>query len=174
MGAVFADTCAAAQLRTAELEDGSHRQEDSVTYFKFRISNFKVEISMNLEWLREYCLSLPHATEKMQWECLLFCVGGKMFLLAPIEPDKYKFSFKCSDETFHELLEREDVIPAPYLARAKWVAATEYRAIEPAELRECIRESYELVLAKLPKKTREKLATTPKKKGAAKRASLRI
>ena len=128
---------------------------------------------MNLEWLREYCLSLPHATEKMQWECLLFCVGGKMFLLAPIEPDTYKFSFKCSDERFHELLEREDVIPAPYLARAKWVAATEYRAIEPAELRECIRESYELVLAKLPKKTREKLGKPAAHRSTKKRTSSR-
>jgi predicted DNA-binding protein (MmcQ/YjbR family) len=128
---------------------------------------------MNLEWLREYCLSLPHATEKMQWECLLFCVGGKMFLLAPIEPDTYKFSFKCSEERFHELLEREGVIPAPYLARAKWVAATEYRAIEPAELRTCIRESYELVLAKLPKKAREKMEKPMAPKRATKRTARR-
>ena len=113
---------------------------------------------MNLEWIRTYCLSLPNATEKVQWECLLFCIGGKMFLLAPIEPDTYKFSFKCSEERFYELLEREGVIPAPYLARAKWVACQEYNALEPAELREYIRESYEQVLAKLPKKAREKMA----------------
>lgn len=126
---------------------------------------------MNLEWLREYCLSLPHATEKMQWECLLFCVGGKMFLLAPIEPDSYKFSFKCSEERFHELLEREGAMPAPYLARAKWIAVEEYNTLEPAELRACIRESYELVLAKLPKKTREALvrAATKKKRGSVSR-----
>ena len=119
---------------------------------------------MNLEWIREYCLSLPHATEKMQWECLLFCIGGKMFLLAPIEPDKYKFSFKCSEERFHELLEREDVMPAPYLARAKWIACAEYNALEPAELRELIAEAHGLVLAKLPKKTQEKLGKAPAKK----------
>ncbi len=132
---------------------------------------------MNLEWLREYCLSLPHATEKMQWECLLFCVGGKMFLLAPIEPDTYKFSFKCSEERFHELLEHEGVIPAPYLARAKWVACQEYNAIDPGELRACIRESYEQVLAKLTKKAREKLAretsTAGKKTASRKRRSRR-
>jgi predicted DNA-binding protein (MmcQ/YjbR family) len=121
---------------------------------------------MNLEWIRKYCLSLPHATEKMQWECLLFCIGGKMFLLAPIEPDTYKFSFKCSEQRFHELLEREGIMPAPYLARAKWVALEEYNALEPAELREYIRESYEQVLAKLPKKMREKLAKAPAKKRA--------
>ena len=123
---------------------------------------------MNLEWIREYCLSLPHATEKMQWKVdLLFCIGGKMFLVANTEPGSgHKFSFKCSDERFHELLEREGVIPAPYLARAKWVAAQEYNAIEPAELRECIREAYELVMAKLPKKTREKLAKAPVKRRA--------
>jgi predicted DNA-binding protein (MmcQ/YjbR family) len=132
---------------------------------------------MNLEWLRSYCLSLPNATEKIQWECLLFCIGGKMFLLAPIEPETYKFSFKCSEERFHELLEFEGVIPAPYLARAKWVACQQYNAIEPGNLRDYIRESYEQVLAKLPKKTQAELgkkkSAPAKKKGAKKHTSRR-
>ena len=128
---------------------------------------------MNLEWIRQYCLSLPHATEKIQWKIdLLFCIGGKMFLVANTEPGtSHKFSFKCSDERFHELLEREGVIPAPYLARAKWVAVQEYNTLEPAELRQYIREAYEQVMAKLPKKTREKLAKAPAKKRA--KASMR-
>ena len=126
---------------------------------------------MNLESLREYCLSLPNATEKMQWECLLFCVGGKMFVLAPLEPDTYKFSFKVGEERYAELLEREGVMPAPYLARAKWVAVEEYNTIAPPELREYIREGYELVLAKLPKKVRLELSEPASRKSRKSRAS---
>ena len=124
---------------------------------------------MNLDWIREYCLSLPHATEKVQWKIdLLFCIGGKMFLVANTEPgDAHKFSFKCSEERFHELLEREGVIPAPYLARAKWVAVKEYNTLEPGELRVYIRDAYEQVLAKLPKKTQADMAKAPAKKSAA-------
>ena len=134
---------------------------------------------MTLEWIREYCLSLPHATEKIQWQIdLLFCIGGKMFLVANTEPGTaHKFSFKCSEERFHELLEREGVIPAPYLARAKWVAVKEYNTLEPAELREYIREGYELIRAKLPKKVQAELgktkSTAGKKTAAKKRTSRR-
>jgi len=122
---------------------------------------------MNLESLRKYCLSLPAVTEKIQWGAdLVFKVGEKMFLVANTEAaggHGHRFSFKCSDERFHELLEREGVSPAPYLARAKWVAVDSYDTLEPTLLRECVRAAYDEVFAKLPKKTREKLGKTAKK-----------
>src|SRR5690242_6114339 len=80
-------------------------------------------MNIDVEWLRKVCLSLPHTTEQIQWGSdLLFKVHGKMFAVTPLEPARVCLSFKCSDETFADLTERPGVIPAPYLARAKWVA----------------------------------------------------
>src|SRR5438105_5176336 len=107
---------------------------------------------MNVDRLREVCLSFLGATEQIQWRYdLLFKVGGKMFAVAPLEPAPVCLSFKCSDESFAELTERPGVIPAPYLARAKWVALENSDAIARGELTQLLRASYELVFAKLSK-----------------------
>lgn len=119
---------------------------------------------MDVEWLRKVCLSLPHTTEQIQWgNDLLFKVHGKMFAVTPLEPAAVCLSFKCSDETFALLTERPDIIPAPYLARAKWVALEKRDAIAREELAELLRSSYQLVLAKLPKKLRESPAASRRK-----------
>lgn len=119
---------------------------------------------MDVEWLRKVCLSLPHTTEQIQWgNDLLFKVHGKMFAITPLEPAPVCLSFKCSEEAFVELTERPNIIPAPYLARAKWVALEKRDAIAPAELAELLRISYELVLAKLPKRLREPAETGGRK-----------
>jgi predicted DNA-binding protein (MmcQ/YjbR family) len=111
---------------------------------------------MDIEWLRKLCLSFPHTTEQIQWgDDLLFKVHGKMFAITPLEPAAVCLAFKCSDEEFVELTERPNIIPAPYLARAKWVALEKRDAIAPAELAQLLRTSYELVLAKLPKNLKQ-------------------
>src|SRR5882762_3193760 len=117
---------------------------------------------MNLDWLRELCLSFPGVTEQIQWgNDLLFKVGGKMFAAAPLEPAHVCLSFKASPENFAELTERPHVIPAPYLARAQWVALETRDAVPRNELAGLLRESYELVAAKLPRKIRESLSGSP-------------
>ena len=114
-------------------------------------------LNIDVEWLRRVCLSLPHTTEQIQWGSdLLFKVHGKMFAVTPLEPASVCLSFKCSDEAFAELTERPGVIPAPYLARAKWVALENRDAIGREELAGLLRGSYELVVAKLPKKLRQR------------------
>jgi len=131
---------------------------------------------MNVDWLRELCLSFPGATEQIQWGSdLLFKVGGKMFAATPLEPAPVCLSFKASPENFAELTERPHVIPAPYLARAQWVALETRDALPPGELAGLLRESYDLVFAKLPKKIRESLSASkplkpkPARKKPAKR-----
>jgi len=114
---------------------------------------------MNADWLREVCLAFPHATEQIQWGCdLVFKVGGKMFAVTPLEPAPVCLSFKASPENFADLTERPNIIPAPYLARAQWVALQTKDAIAAKELSGLLQESYALVLAKLPKKFREEVA----------------
>jgi len=132
---------------------------------------------MDVEQLRKLCLSFPGTTEQIQWgDDLLFKVGGKMFAITPLIPAPVVLSFKVTNENFAELTERTGVIPAPYLARAKWVALQSRDALGIAELERLLRESYELVLAKLPKKLQEKATKTAqsdasrRKKGRKKRA----
>ena len=111
---------------------------------------------MNAEWLREVCLAFPGASEQIQWGYdLVFKVGGRMFAVTPLEPAPVCLSFKASPENFAELTERPNIIPAPYLARAQWVALQTRDALPAAELTRLLRDSYDLVLAKLPKKMRE-------------------
>jgi predicted DNA-binding protein (MmcQ/YjbR family) len=116
---------------------------------------------MNVDWLRELCLSFPGATEQIQWGCdLLFKVGGKMFAITPLEPAPVCLSFKASPEKFADLTERANIIPAPYLARAQWVALETRDALPQAELAALLRESYEMIAAKLPEKIRESLSSS--------------
>jgi predicted DNA-binding protein (MmcQ/YjbR family) len=117
---------------------------------------------MNVDWVRELCLSFPCATEQITWGCdLTFRVGGKIFAVTVLEHARVWLSFKCSPENFAELTERNGIIPAPYLARSLWVALETKDALPPDELASLLRGSYDLVIAKLPKKTRDALPVAP-------------
>jgi len=112
---------------------------------------------MSIDWVRQYCLSLPHTTENVQWgNDLVFKIGGKMYAVANLEPGKYCLSFKCAPDTFAELIEREGIAPAPYLARAHWVAL-ENESLRPPELKQLLREAYDQALSGLAKKARAEL-----------------
>jgi predicted DNA-binding protein (MmcQ/YjbR family) len=123
---------------------------------------------VNVDGLREVCLSFPGATEQIQWgNDLVFKVGGKMFAVTALEPAPVCLSFKASPENFAELTERPNIIPAPYLARAQWVALQTRDALPADELARLLRDSYDMVFAKLPKKTREAVSSA---KSAARKA----
>jgi predicted DNA-binding protein (MmcQ/YjbR family) len=114
---------------------------------------------MKIDQLREICLSFAGTTEQIQWgDDLLFKVAGKMFAITPLVPGYNWLSLKASPESFAELTERQGIIPAPYLARAKWIAIETPDVLSAAEVAELLRNSYDLVVEKLPRKTREKLA----------------
>jgi predicted DNA-binding protein (MmcQ/YjbR family) len=114
---------------------------------------------MDIDSIRQHCLGFPHATENVQWGCdLCFKVDGKLFAVTPLEVAPVRLSFKCTPENFAELCERTGVIPAPYIARAQWVALQSLNAIDDDELHVLLAESYRLVWERLPKKRREELA----------------
>jgi predicted DNA-binding protein (MmcQ/YjbR family) len=116
---------------------------------------------MNIDWIRDLCLSFPHTTEQIQWgDDLVFKVAGKIHAVTVLNPARIWLCFKVSPEKFAELTERPGIIPAPYLARAKWIALETKDALSPDELRLLLRESYDMVVAKLPRKTREALLTS--------------
>lgn len=113
---------------------------------------------MNTASLRKFCLSLPGATFDVKWGAdHVFSVGGKMF--ACVDPTKVScsVSFKVDDGRFLELTDREGIVPAPYLARAKWVQVRDLGKLSDKELKELLARSHDLVAAKLTKKVRDSL-----------------
>jgi predicted DNA-binding protein (MmcQ/YjbR family) len=113
---------------------------------------------MNVDFIRAHCMSLPHATEHILWgDDLVFKIAGKMFAGAPLSPAKIALSFKATPEEFAELVERPGIIPAPYAARSFWVALETHDAIPPAEIKQRLTRSYQLVFARLPKRTQAEL-----------------
>ena len=109
--------------------------------------------------LAETCRSLPGATESVKWgNDLVFCVGTKMFCVFGYDNQTLKgVSFKVPDERFLEYTDRDGFIPAPYLARARWVSLVDEHAAPVEELVEAVRTSYQLVRSKLPKKVQAEL-----------------
>jgi predicted DNA-binding protein (MmcQ/YjbR family) len=126
---------------------------------------------LDSESVREYCLSFPHATENVQWGAdLVFKIAGKMFAVISLEETSdHCMSFKCTPEKFAELTERNGIVPAPYVARYHWVALETFNALSAKDLKALLRNSYDLVLEKLPKKLRSELEGQASKGKAAKR-----
>lgn len=107
---------------------------------------------MNLESLREYCLSLPGVTEDVKWEDnLCFCVGKKIFTIAGLSGAD-TMSFKVTPEEHAELIETKHFISAPYLGRGNWVFMHDFNSISDVELKEWIAKSYVIIKSKLTKK----------------------
>jgi len=119
---------------------------------------------MDIETIRRYCLGFPHTSEVVQWGgTLCLKVDGKLFAVASLESGPPRVSFKASAESFVELCERPDILPAPYMARAQWVCLEKLTAVADFELRELIAESYRLVFERLPKKRQMELQSSTSK-----------
>jgi len=115
---------------------------------------------MDLERVRDICRKLPGTTQDIQWgDDLLFCIGNKIYATCCLDPAApVRLSFKCTPEEFAELTERDGIVPAAYVARYCWVSFECWNALRDQEIERLIRNSYQLVRAKLPKKLRGKPA----------------
>jgi predicted DNA-binding protein (MmcQ/YjbR family) len=112
---------------------------------------------MNIEQIRTFCLSLPSVTEDVKWgNDLCFCIGAKMFCVTGLT-GPFGVSFKVKDDEFEELSTTPDIIPAPYVARYKWIFVSAEDRFSKDKWEHYIRQSYELVKAKLPKGVLAKL-----------------
>lgn len=107
---------------------------------------------MTFEEFHDFALSLPGATEMVQWGSdLLFKVGDKVFIFSGFNPP-YSIGVKVSDAEFEELIEKEGCKIAPYVGRYKWVSIDRLDRFSDMELKRLIRQSYSIVRSKLPKK----------------------
>jgi predicted DNA-binding protein (MmcQ/YjbR family) len=123
---------------------------------------------MDSESARAFLLRLPHVEETLQWgNNLVFwvgdkAIGGKMFALMNLDADSNGvLSFAAGTEGAAELLEVDGIFPAPYLARAHWVALERWSALRASELESRLRAARDIIEAKLPKRTRDVLAMPP-------------
>ena len=110
----------------------------------------------SLAKVKKHCASLPGATWDIKWGAdLCYSVGGKMFAVMCEKGEHANtLSFKVDDHRFLELTDRDGFIPAPYLARAKWVHVKDVRKVSEEELKPLLTRSYELIAAKLPRSKR--------------------
>jgi predicted DNA-binding protein (MmcQ/YjbR family) len=110
---------------------------------------------MNIEELREFCLSLPAVTEDIKWEDnLVFSVAGKIFCLTGLDVPLH-VALKIPEDQFDELTQTSDIIQASHFARRQWMTILAEDRFSRKEWEQYIRQSYELVKAKLPGKVRE-------------------
>ncbi len=107
-----------------------------------------------------FCGALKGTTHVEQWgNASVWKIGGKIFAICSVwgAGDHTKFSFKCSDLTYDILTEQPGIVPAPYLARAKWVQVEEADAMSDRDLQDYIRTAYDIVAGKLTKARRKEL-----------------
>ncbi len=107
-----------------------------------------------------YCASLSQTTNVIQWgNATVWKIGGKIFAICSHwgKGEEQKISFKCSDLSYSILIEQENIIPAPYLARAKWVQLTQKDAMIDEDIKAYIAEAYAIICNKLTKAKRKEI-----------------
>ena len=114
---------------------------------------------MEIADLQAICEQLPGTTQDIKWEDhLCFNVGGKMYLVTSPDKVPHTASFKVSEEEFESLASRDGCMPAPYLARYKWVFVDDINRFGRDEWARLINQSYQLIFNKLPAKKRKEIA----------------
>jgi predicted DNA-binding protein (MmcQ/YjbR family) len=116
---------------------------------------------MDNERIRALCMALPHVAETVNWgHHLVYWVGdrdigGKMFAMTDLDGSGVGVLwFHCGAERFHELLEVDGIIPAPYLAKAHWVTLERWDALRLRQIEEELRRAHDLIFAKLAPRTK--------------------
>ena len=106
---------------------------------------------MNIEDIREFCLSLPKAEEAMPFgdDLIVFKIGGKIFLLLPLDEDSLRFNVKCDPEKAIELrAEYPCVQPGYHMNKKHWNTVHVDGSATDEMVKEWIRHSYDLVKPK--------------------------
>ncbi|HRH47478.1 MAG TPA: MmcQ/YjbR family DNA-binding protein [Panacibacter sp.] len=115
---------------------------------------------MNIESLREYCLSKKAVEEGFPFgeDTLVFKVAGKIFLLTGLTNNPLQFNAKCDPDKAIELREQYDAIqPGYHMNKKHWNTITADGSLSNALIKEIIDDSYNLVVQSLPKSVRENL-----------------
>ena len=115
---------------------------------------------MNIEEFRDFCLGLPGATEELPFgpDTLVFKVGGKIFALTDLQTFN-SYNLKCDPERAVELREAHDYVrPGYHMNKKHWNTVLVGTGATDAQLRAWTRDSYDLIVASLPKAQRAMLS----------------
>lgn len=122
---------------------------------------------MNIEELREYCISKPGVTEEFPFDevTLVFKVMGKMFVLTNLEGN-WSLNLKCDPQRAIELREMYPAIqPGYHMNKALWNTVMMDGSLSSRLILEMIDHSYQLVVDKLPLKLKSALMPNPSPNG---------
>ena len=101
---------------------------------------------------------MPFVTEDVKWgNDLVFSIGGKMFCVVGLDQAPVSASFKVTEEEFGAMSNLPGFKPAPYVAKYKWVLIDDINRMNKSEWKRYLKQSYDLVSEKLPKKIRKEL-----------------
>ena len=112
---------------------------------------------MNIESVRDYCLSLPMATEDFPFDetTLVFRVFGKIFAMVDLDDTEW-FVLKCDPDYALELRDRHtELAPAYHMNKKPWNQLNLFGMLPDELVQSLIRHSYNLVVSKLPRKVKE-------------------
>ncbi len=126
---------------------------------------------MTLDEYNAFCGSLTAATYVVQWGgSHVWKIGGRIFAISELgsgagqaaraEGAGIALAFKCADMSYRMLTELPGIIPAPYLARAKWVRVEADAEFSDEDRKTYIAEAHRIISAKLTKKLRGELGLT--------------
>ncbi|MGN6355083.1 MAG: MmcQ/YjbR family DNA-binding protein [Parafilimonas sp.] len=115
---------------------------------------------MDIETLREYCLSKKAVTEDFPFgeTTLVFRVKEKIFLLVALDADPLQFNAKCDPDKAAELREMYDAVkPGYHMNKKHWNTILIDGSISSKLIKEMIDDSYNLIVQSLPKKIKDSL-----------------
>ncbi len=106
---------------------------------------------MNIEDIREYCLSKADVEESLPFgpTVVVFKTNGKVFLLLPLDSEQVQFNVKCDPELAVTLRETHDcVLPGYHMNKKHWNTIIVDGSVKNSMLKEWIDHSYLLVCKK--------------------------
>ena len=110
---------------------------------------------MNIETLREYCLSKPGAEETLPFgpDNLVYKVNGKIFLITGLDAEQLSFNVKCDPVLAIEFREQYSCVhPGYHMNKKHWNTIVVDGSVSSNQLKEWIDLSYDLVAKNKPKK----------------------
>ena len=112
---------------------------------------------MNIEEVRDYCLSLPQVTEDFPFDetTLVFRIERKIFAMVDLENTEW-FVLKCDPEYALDLRERHSEISGAWHMNKKyWNQLNLFGALQDELIKHLIRHSYNEVVKKLPRRVKD-------------------